>query len=241
LAALLTPDRFSGVAWAYSGQPENINVVTCWESIHNYNSDQKKCPTRIHFNPRSSEVTWGHAIADAQEPLKWFKLLLIDKKDLSKDIADSVHIGEARNRLRAAKKTAEEVTAEYLKVLWKHTLTSIRKQVGRKVIDMCQFRLVLTLPAIWPHYAQVKMEEAAKAAGILHKRDADIEATTLAFVSEPEAAALATLHKMVGLPTVKVCAFSYWGKPGPFNPHVANAVHSRGIISSCVMLVAALL
>ncbi|KAK9438890.1 Heat shock protein Hsp70 [Metarhizium brunneum] len=49
----------------------------------------------------------------------------------------------------------------------------------------------MTLPAIWPHYAQESMRKAAEKAGFFSKRHAG--ETILKFVSEPEAAALATI------------------------------------------------
>lgn len=62
------------------------------------------------------------------------------------------------------------------------------------MIDVCAFNVVVTLPAIWPAYAQFRMKEAIEKAGILKARG--ICDTTLEFISEPEAAALATLQDM---------------------------------------------
>ncbi|TID04775.1 hypothetical protein CH35J_003145 [Colletotrichum higginsianum] len=40
---------FSGVSWAYSGQPDVIEVITRWETELNFASDTEKTPTAILF------------------------------------------------------------------------------------------------------------------------------------------------------------------------------------------------
>lgn len=63
-------------------------------------------------------------------------------------------------------------------------------------MNYSKFHIVITLPAIWPDYARNRMREAAEQAGMLSARVAG--ETTLSFISEPKAAALATLSDMEG-------------------------------------------
>ncbi|KAF5713871.1 hypothetical protein FMUND_7702 [Fusarium mundagurra] len=63
------------------------------------------------------------------------------------------------------------------------------------------FQVVIPLPAIWPPYAQHRMKVAAKQAGILDSRPAG--PTTLRFVSEPEATALATIKDLSKRSSIK--------------------------------------
>jgi hypothetical protein len=95
-----------------------------------------------------------------------------------------------------AGKTAVEVVADYLRLLWDHTITSMKRERGSRVVDGLPFKVVLSVPAIWKPYALSRMLVAARMAGILDERLCGD--TTLHLVSEPEAAALATLSEYRG-------------------------------------------
>lgn len=126
--------------------------------------------------------------------MQWFKLLLLDDQDLPEDVRTSRQIQRARGLLRNIRKTATEAVADYLRFLWQHTINKIRETLGRTVLSGTPFRVVITVPAVWNHKAVRKMRQAALDAGILEPRLCSD--TTLHFVSEPEAAALATLRDM---------------------------------------------
>ena len=70
----------SGMAWAYSKQPNDIKVITNWDS-HNWGDyDQWKAPTEIAYGASSSEsavakksttnstddIIWGYDIGEAE-------------------------------------------------------------------------------------------------------------------------------------------------------------------------------
>lgn len=84
-----------------------------------------------------------------------------------------------------------DLVADYLRLLWAHTLKVIEKSRGAEFLPALRFHIVITVPAIWKGYARQSMEEAAQKAGLLAPRD--IGKTRLSFVLEPEAAAMATL------------------------------------------------
>lgn len=79
-------------------------------------------------------------------------------------------------------------------MLWNHVLEQIHNAKGQTIIDGMPFQVVLTVPAIWSDYARDRMREAVEIAGILKHRVAG--KTTLSFVSEPEAAAIATMPEL---------------------------------------------
>lgn len=108
-----------------------------------------------------------------------------------KDLRDSDQIVKARKLLLDLGKTPEDCIADYLRALWKHTLKMIRKGHADYLIESLQFRVVLTVPAIWKDYARTAMQEAVKRAGILDRRIAG--ETTLVLAPEPEAAGLTAL------------------------------------------------
>ncbi|EQB48470.1 hypothetical protein CGLO_12301 [Colletotrichum gloeosporioides Cg-14] len=195
---------FSGVSWAFSGQPNEVEVITNWEAELNFNSDTEKTPTTLLYSGMQGQASWGYGIpADtANEPLKWFKLLLIDREDLPKSLRDSVQITTANKLMDDANKAPTEVISGYLRRLWNHSIECIGDSISKELVKMCKFHVVITLPAIWPDYAKARMKKAAKDAGILKHRPAG--PTHLSFISEPEAAALATMRDLGCRPNIKV-------------------------------------
>ncbi|WZH40232.1 Hsp70 chaperone protein [Fusarium acuminatum] len=192
---------FSGVAWAYSREPDEIEIVTSWDAELNHSSDIEKVPTQLYFDDNGQDVKWGYSIPIDNEPLKWFKLLLIDLKDLPTDVARSSQLQEARRLRNKIKKEPIEIIATFLRKLWDHSLDSIRRAVGVDLLKRTKLQVVITLPAIWPPYAQQRMKRAAQQSGILDGRPAG--ATTLRFISEPEAAALATIKDLAKRSNIK--------------------------------------
>src|SRR5689334_1390569 len=76
---------YSGVAWAYSNQPDDIKIITEWDCIEFQNSGKGKAPTRIAYRQQpldpfidntgddiSTEVAWGYGVEDANAA-EWFK------------------------------------------------------------------------------------------------------------------------------------------------------------------------
>ncbi|WYZ35190.1 hypothetical protein EsH8_I_001466 [Colletotrichum jinshuiense] len=186
---------FSGVSWAYSGQPDDIEVISRWESKMGLSSDRDKVPSAIIYQSKKrGNISWGYAIPPSanQKPMKWFKLLLVDEPDLPKHVRDSKQIATARKLVKDANKDPVEVISSYLRHLWNHSIECITTSAGKELVKKCRFHVVITLPTIWPDYAKVRMRRAAENAGLLQKRSA--RETTLAFISEPEAAALATMR-----------------------------------------------
>jgi molecular chaperone DnaK (HSP70) len=185
---------YSGVAGAWSGDPDNVNIVTNWSTRGRNLShirDDAKAPTALYYD--GDKIYWGHSITEDEDAIRWFKLLLLKDEDLQDDIRQSPFLKKAKRKLDELGITPEEAVADYLSLLWDHTLSSMKRVRGASAIEGLPFKVVLTVPAIWKPYAHEKMREAAHAAGILNHRPCG--KTTLKLVSEPEAAALATLNE----------------------------------------------
>ncbi|KAL8398619.1 hypothetical protein RB596_005953 [Gaeumannomyces avenae] len=182
---------FSGVAWATSDEFESdqnsVNIITTWPGN---GREEGKVPTEIAYGG-GGEASWGFEVPADADPVRWFKLLLLKPGDVTDELLHSEIMTKGRMFLAKTGKTAIEVIADYLRLLWKHTLDTIAKNLGDIVLNSMTFRVVITVPAIWKPYARQSMHEAAKMAGILDERSAGL--TTMSFVPEPEAAALATL------------------------------------------------
>lgn len=198
--------RFSGVAYAYCGGNappghNDIHLVLRWPENQASNSDQSKVPSLIYYNPEARNISWGYNIPEGATPIEWFKLLLLDEKDLPDYLKTSKKVKDAGAELRRLRKDAVDVIGDYLRLLWDATLgdavstygTLINGSVvGRKTVGATPIHVVFTVPAIWKPEIREKMLTAAERAGIF--ADRNCSKTTWSFVSEPEAAALATLH-----------------------------------------------
>lgn len=145
---------------------------------------------------------WGYSIPPNKDALKWFKLLLLDEKDISKDVCASSQLHEARRLRNEANKDPAEIIGCFLRNLWNHSIDTIKRSIGADLLQSSKFHVVVTMPAIWPHYAQQRMKRAVKLSGILDKRSCG--ETRLRFISEPEAAALATLKDLSKRSNTKV-------------------------------------
>ncbi|KAF5667436.1 Hsp70 chaperone protein [Fusarium denticulatum] len=175
---------FSGIAWAYSREPEEIELVTSWDSEFNNCSDVEKAPTQLLYDDKKG-TSWGYSIPADKDALKWFKLLLLDSDDVPIMVSKSSQMRCAQKLLDKMKKDPVEVIACYLRKIWNHAIDSIQRTVGAELLQKSPFHVVVTLPAIWPPYAQQRMKQAAK-------------------TSEPEAAALATIKDLSKRSTMKI-------------------------------------
>jgi len=190
------------VAWALSTRPDDIKIVTKWQSSRSFVADDAKTPTQIVYaNRRTRELAgWGYEIEARQEPLRWFKLCLEQKKYLNADVQRSEQLETAQRLLSNQGITAVDAAADFLRQLWGATIESIEKQYGDAVKGL-PFRVILTVPAMWSDGAKDNTLKAARQAGIQAPRLCGD--TTLDLVPEPEAAALAVLADFGDRPGVQ--------------------------------------
>ncbi|CAH0049475.1 unnamed protein product [Clonostachys solani] len=188
---------YSGVSWARDARPDALNMVSSWDGpMYTKCHNKRQVPTTICYNSWGRPSAWGYAVPPTQKPLKWFKLLLLDSDHLPDHFRHAPKLIEAQAQMKEMNKSPVDVIADYLRLLWAHTLTQISKAVSSVALARLKLKVVVTMPAIWPPYAQLRMKEAVKMAGILDPRSAG--QTSLSFMSEPEAAALAALADVDG-------------------------------------------
>jgi hypothetical protein len=106
-------------------------------------------------------------------------------------VRESDELSEAREKIRALGRQPVDLVADFLEKLWGLALQKMAKSHSQALVDSSRFYVVLTVPAIWHDDAKEMMREAAQWAGICDERPAG--ETVLDLVSEPEAAALATI------------------------------------------------
>ena len=82
------------------------------------------------------------------------------------------------------------MTFPTVRELWEYAQEQMNRSLGH-MIKIAPLHVVLTVPAIWPDYARETMRQAAHNAGIYANNAAG--KTVVSFVTEPEAAAIATV------------------------------------------------
>ncbi|VUC27157.1 unnamed protein product [Clonostachys rosea] len=188
---------YSGVSWARDARPDVLNMISNWQGpTYAKCHDKQQVPTTISYNSWGRPSAWGYSVPPSQEPLKWFKLLLLDNEHLPDHFRHAPKLVEAQAQMKELNKGPVDVIADYLRLLWTHSLEQISKSVTPFALARLKFKVVVTMPAIWPLYARLRMRDAVKKAGILDPRAAG--ETLLSFISEPEAAALAALTDVDG-------------------------------------------
>lgn len=165
------------------------------------NEDYVKIPSAIEFMPQGD--VWGIDAKYRPDALRWLKLTLVNQPDLDVKVRNSIHIQAARDGLQALGKSPVQAISAYLKHIWEHCIDKLKVAEGEEIVDTSRFDVTFTIPAIWPNYARKLMEEAVQQAGILKRRPAG--RTVHRFVSEPEAAALATLSGLETRHNIEAC------------------------------------
>jgi hypothetical protein len=165
--------------------------------VNNYQADRPKAPSTIFYRHLDDKnPSWGFTTPQDDCVLRWFKLLLIDEKDLPEKVRESSQVKAARALLHKYNKTPIQVFADYLINVWAHSYPQIAAAEGDHFARVYPLHFVVTLPAIWPHYVRKRMTEAMQLAGLLES--SAVGSTKISFISEPEAAALTSLNENAG-------------------------------------------
>ncbi|KAK0624001.1 hypothetical protein B0T14DRAFT_517383 [Immersiella caudata] len=191
---------YSGVSWAHSSTPNDIHHVAHWPYDGYRGKDEVQIPTQVDLSTND----WGYLVSKDADPVRWFKLLLLETRDLKKDMKETNHpLEHSREKLRKhvgyEPSAVIDLVADFLQRLWEHTLSEIQYELD---LDLLPIKVAITVPAIWPLYAREKMEAAAAKAGITKPRR--IGKTELILVEEPEAAAVSTLFDRQGYPEIEI-------------------------------------
>ncbi|CAG9937945.1 unnamed protein product [Clonostachys rosea f. rosea IK726] len=164
-----------------------------------------KCSTYIvigiDFGTTYSGVSWARdAKPDSLNMVSSFDGPIWTNDHLPDHFRHAPNLIEAQAQMKEMNNSPVDVIADYLRLLWAHSLAQITRAVTTIVMGKVRLKVVVTMPAIWPLYAHLRMKEAVTMAGILDPRPAG--ETLLSFMSEPEAAALAALADVDGQITI---------------------------------------
>lgn len=146
---------------------------------------------------------WGFEVGPKLQSCSWTKLLL-DKNAETGEFDDPALINLAGTGLMRLPnhRNAQGVCQDFLSEVYQYTVTILKKQMSPETFNVTPMECWITLPAIWSDQAKHATLSAAKAAGF-GSRPKDVINT----ITEPEAAAIATLRKYTGpksLNSVKV-------------------------------------
>jgi molecular chaperone DnaK (HSP70) len=184
--------RFSGVAWALSTSPNDIVIISSWETEDIPRStDLHKVPSILTYNSSGEVTSWGYRLDEERNAISWFKLLLSEQatQKLAEDQPDRYE--RLQVLLKNFNKEPVDVAADYLRSIWKHVKNDIEEKIDDWLWDNLKLKIVLTVPAIWDHKAQEMTRKAAEKAGLLEKAS-----TSLELIGEPESAALEVFTEM---------------------------------------------
>ncbi|KAH2737389.1 hypothetical protein KXV39_008198 [Aspergillus fumigatus] len=167
---------FSGIAWAFDGPDDEIEVISTWPGGGNRTSP--KVPSVLSYD--GFNITWGYQVHPFAEAFQGIKLLLDENQEIK--YAPSL---ASKALLKKHKKDAVQVTADYLNRLISHAKSILQRRFDISAHDM-NLRFVLTVPATWSDKAKDKTLSAAI--------KASIQPQDVSLISEPEAAALYALR-----------------------------------------------
>ena len=192
---------YSGVAAAYSGAPEDLDIIKTWPGGNGITSD--KVPTEISYddppypngvpsgdlapekspNGRTKKtVRWGFQFKPEEQRLRCIKLFL----DRNQKLPHFVSPLETAAQLRKCDRTVMDGVSDYLTKIYEHTMETLTRRYGESFMATTKVDFVLTVPAVWSDAAKNATLQAAERAGMGNRHE-------LQLISEPEAAAVYTL------------------------------------------------
>lgn len=174
------PSSYSGISWAVNGGAKTIRLINNWPNPEARNATADKVPSIISYAGGPSK--WGYDVdVTREECFRWIKVLLETESRYANVVEPVKKSNELLGRLN---KSAVSVVADYLRLLWNYTTEDIKKLKGADFRQIYALKVVMSVPAMWSPAAKDKTREAAKLAGL---------GEDVMLVTEPEAAALATL------------------------------------------------
>ncbi|CUS12129.1 unnamed protein product, partial [Tuber aestivum] len=174
---------YSGVAWALTSTPDEINVIDRWVAKGGRTS--AKAPSEIAYTP--SGVKWGFGIPNEVPRLALFELLL-DPTKYSLATSTNTPLAGTNHLIPPGKKLVDVVT-DYLSELYKHTIKHLKGALGEDLVEFSPLDFTFIVPAVWSDAAKNLTLQAAENAGFGRKK-------SIRLISEPEAAAVCCLKEM---------------------------------------------
>ncbi|KAF8531050.1 hypothetical protein BDD12DRAFT_903507 [Trichophaea hybrida] len=165
--------------------------TTNWPDPEAHSPTTNKVPTAVVYNIARPEkvLDWGYGAirrrdGQGSELFEWFKLLLQPESYDENMAGDMLELKNLKDLLHTYGKSAEDVTVDYLKCIWRHTEKQLCMKLGPSFMVEYSVQVVFTIPAIWEPGSRNKVKGLAHKAGL---------PKNIEFVQEPEAAAMEVL------------------------------------------------
>ncbi|OTB07865.1 hypothetical protein M426DRAFT_19797 [Hypoxylon sp. CI-4A] len=186
----------SGVSYAVWEPEKNRQIqpktIMQWPGYNMFNQEDTKVNSAIAYAD-NGEFSWGRQAMGKENCIQWFKLLLPGNEELSPDGKNIPHIQQAAAAMQRLGKDVTEVTGDYLRAIFAHSMIIINTKVHSVVVDETPLHVVVTVPAIWKEAELAQMERAIMISGILDTHPHKAAGVTFQFASEPEAATMASI------------------------------------------------
>jgi hypothetical protein len=203
----------SGVAYALSMQcePSDVKSMTNWPGRARANEVLVKCPTRSAYPEENPEYTnksiyWGYEVESDMVSCSNFKTLFDqsarpspDDDPLLQGVVGQVHVPRS--------KTGQTLGTEFLRGLYAHIMKTLAEKVTREMLQVSRLHFYFSVPAIWSNAAKELTLQMARDAGFTTGGGRRTKKDKLSLVTEPEAAAIATINLMTGPFQVQVRLF----------------------------------
>ncbi|KAH0562391.1 hypothetical protein GP486_002914 [Trichoglossum hirsutum] len=195
---------YTGVSyvWSSSTSLRDVLVILNWPGPSREAEVTYKAPSRIAYpaeNPGMSSITSGYLVTPRMRSYSWFKLLLDSSAVTIFDDPDlSATEGPGVLQLPHGK-TATGVCTDYLREIFVEAMRILGGVITQELVTVTAIEYWFTVPAIWSDRAKQETLNAARAAGFGSRPGDEIN-----LISEPEAAAIATLKGITsgGMPNV---------------------------------------
>ena len=198
----------TGVALVDSTQTslEDIDVYRNWPGKAKGQHEIWKTPSKIAYRHENTHVRimsssnkdeeiWGYHITDDMDCYWWFKLRLDQDGPMTthddSSLASLAQTREGIMKLPAGKEPVD-VCADFLRGIYNFVMSDLSRMWGAHIVEATPIDFWITHPATWSDRAKLRTKAAASRAG-LGTREHD----KIYMISEPEAAAVATLSKLV--------------------------------------------
>ena len=188
--------HFAGVSYVATDKSDikDIAVITSWPGPTRDAETVSKVPSRIAYpfdNPGMQTIKCGFQVEARMKSYSWTKLLLVSGAPVTGyDDADL----EATANMGILKlpdgKIATRVVTDFLESIYKHTMSTLAKQISQDNLDVTPIEFWFTVPAIWSDEAQHATRTAAQLAGFTFR-----PGDKMFMIPEPEAAVIVTLKK----------------------------------------------
>lgn len=185
-------------------------VINNWPGPSKEYTEVWKTPSKIAYRTENlsignenisaagPEVIWGYDVEPGMTCYSWMKLHLdADARITAHD--DTTLLGLASGQRDGIMqlppgKSAQTVVTDYLREIYKYTMQELERVWGEGMMRTLPIDFVFTVPATWSDRAKNVTKRAAIEAGFATRKG-----DMWSVITEPEAAAIATLSSLVGI------------------------------------------